>query len=1058
MINEKMMGKTLSKLRHLTEVYAAYIFDEVDEVAMQHFETDEHMYAVPGEEVGWQATTTGEVWGKAWSTAWFKGNYQVPASLANQKLYVAATTGGHETMFWVDGQPRGLYNEGVLSGNLGNHKFERLTDGASAGATFELAFEAYAGHPLVGTQPYQTYDNNGTYDSNFKRTFQAVRIATCREDVKAFVFDLRTLNQMVQSEHIDEFRRGKIVHVLLDVFQVLVQFPEHVSEQQWRAPLSVARELMRPLLAQKNSSSAPSAGIIGHSHMDTAWLWTMKETIRKCARTYANALELMEQYPEYIFMQSSVFHLELMRRHYPALFARIKERIAEGRWEPNGGVWIEPDCNLTSGESLVRQFMKGQHYTREHFDYTADVFWLPDTFGYSAAIPQILHGVGINYFLTTKLTWNDTNTFPYDTFYWQGLDGSTVLTHFNDIHCWPDAETLLTKLYGKGQDFRSVRNEIQHKHVNDRRLISYGFGDGGGGPQYEMLEAARRVEDLEGVPKAKHMKVSSFMEQLEATSQRIPVYTGELYFEGHRGTLTQQHAIKWNNRKAEFAMRSLEFMQSWRLAQHLPITAQSDDLYETVLNNQFHDILPGTSLPEVHDEAVRQLEAVITTAQERIDEGMASAVAGNKDENSKAITVWNTLSFARTSPFVITAIADNVVVAEPAICQRVVSLTGEKQLIVSGVTLAPLHAQTLSLVTDEASTFEQGQRSAFQYDGTRLITPQARITFDEYGYIASFEDVQTGRQLRGNGHPLNGFLMGEDVPASWDNWDIDHDQALKMQLQTKLTKREVVADGPLQFRIRSTYEIGNHSSIEQDMIFHAHTLQIDFETIVDWQDKHQLLKVAFDVNIHRNKARHEVQFGHVERPTHRNTSYDQAMFEVSNYKWTDLSEHRYGVAILNDSSYGIAVEQSDIRLTLLKGGCHPDPRGDAGRHQLTYSFLPHRSGFSTEAVIQPAYELNVPLLMINGQLEQSFDSLVQVDVSNVLIETIKPAEADQAYVIRLYEAECSATSVRLTFGNQPQRVEITNMLEDTIEQLHLDGKKATIWMNAFEIKTIKVYV
>jgi|GEM_PF-2973978 len=398
-------------------------------------------------------------------------------------------------------------------------------------------------------------------------------------------------------------------------------------------------------------------GIIGHSHMDTAWLWTRDETIRKCARTYANALALMEQYPEYTFIQSSAFHAELMRRHYPDIFESMKKRIAEGRWEPNGGVWIECDCNLVSGESLVRQFLKGQRYTRKHFGYTADAFWLPDTFGYSAAIPQIMVGAGVKYFLTTKLSWNDTNAFPYDTFRWRGLDGTEVLTHFNFIHCWPDAGSLIERVYGTayGSNGVSVQSEGQPRLVNDKRLVSYGYGDGGGGPQYEMLETARRVFDLEGAPKTAHTTVSRFMRGLEKASAKFPVHVGELYFEGHRGTLTQMHQIKRNNRKAELAIRDLEFAEVW-VRRYSGVwneeaTEQRERIHATLLINQFHDILPGTSIPEVHDRALLEITEVVSHANRWTKKLLGDIDEEDVDGDSMSVTLWNTLAWDRQETF-----------------------------------------------------------------------------------------------------------------------------------------------------------------------------------------------------------------------------------------------------------------------------------------------------------------------------------------------------------------------------------------------------------------------
>ena len=1048
MIHAKHRGKTLGKLKKLNEVYTSLIFVKVGEIAVDFFETDEHRYQVPGSDEEWHTAKQGQTWGKEWGSAWFKGQYTIPEALHGQKLFVQAQTDGVETFYWVNGKPSGIFTHKHEAANRGNHHTLLLTEEAQSGTSFELAFEAYAGHPCVGTQPYQLSEGNFSGTQRYKRTFRTIDIMVRRDDVNDFVFDLRTLQQVSSAGAVDPFRRAKIENALLELFPLLVQSPDEVSEERWRLPLSQARAIMKPLLEKKTSPSAPTTGLIGHSHMDTAWLWTRDETIRKCARTYANALRLMDQYPEYTFIQSSAFHAELMRRHYPDIFEGMKRRIAEGRWEINGGVWIECDCNLVSGESLVRQFLVGQRYTREHFDYTADIFWLPDTFGYSAAaIPQILAGTHVRYFLTTKLSWNDTNHFPYDTFYWQGLDGTKVLTHFNTIHCWPDAETLIDRVY-------APHNAIAHKQVNDSRLVSYGFGDGGGGPQYEMLEMARRVADLEGVPKSEHTTASRFMQQLEAEAVKPPIHVGELYFEGHRGTLTQMHQIKRNNRKAEFALRNLELLESLAVANgEAPNRKRLKALYELLLINQFHDILPGTSIPEVHDRAILEVGEVICEAEAATAEILVNEVIAEED----AITVWNTLSWDRTDAIAVEGIEQGLFPADESLAsQRITDAFGSDTLLIGGATVPSMGSVVIPLSRRSSTAAE----TPFRYDkaANTLDTPHSAVRFDEFGYIDSFVDKAAGRELCGSGHPLNAFLMGEDLPGAWDNWDIDRDVFGKLEIQTGLVAREISSDGSLQFRICSEYRIGRQSTLTQHMVFHADTAKVDFETVIYWKEKHQLLKVGFDVAVLAHHARHEVQYGHVERPTHTNTPYDQGMFEVCAHKWTDLSENRYGVALLNDCKYGISVHGSDMRLSLHKGGTHPDPRGDAGVHQVTYSFLPHAAGFSSESVIRPAYELNVPALAVKGRTSRQGDSFLSIDAPNVIIEAVKPAEEGDAYVIRLYETERSAViGATLTLGKAPSRLVAATMLEEELFELPLSDNRVSLDFGAFEIKTLKIF-
>ncbi|WP_282936134.1 glycoside hydrolase family 38 C-terminal domain-containing protein [Paenibacillus sp. RC67] len=1055
-IHERHIAKTLDKLKKIEQNYADFIFEQKSEIPVRYMETEEHLYEVPAESEAWQPAYSGMTWGNEWGSAWFKGAFTVPMELDGQDIYIRAETDAVEALFWVNGKPRGIFTHPKEAENRGNHHTLLLTSRANGGETLVLALEGYAGHPCYGTQPYQTYDSNGGYHNRFKRVYRSVQVMLLREDVQNFVFGLRTLNQLAAAAAVDAFRRSRVIEGLLQVYEVVVQSPDEALESEWRPLLAEALKIMNPLLSAKNGDSAPVAGIVGHSHMDTAWLWTRDETIRKCARTYANVLSLMEQYPEYTFVQSSAFHGELMRRHYPSIFEGMKQRIAEGRWEPNGAVWIECDCNLVSGESMVRQFLKGQKYTQKHFGYTSDVFWLPDTFGYSAAIPQIMAGSRVKYFLTTKLSWNDTNVFPYTTFSWRGLDGTSVLSHFNFIHCWPDAGSLIQRIYGAG--YNSNGSNINGRPSGSalgRRLVSYGFGDGGGGPQYEMLEMARRTRDVEGAPRAEHTSVSRFMKEVEESDYVPPIHSGELYLEGHRGTLTQMHQIKRNNRKAEFALRTVELAEVVRRLEEGSLAPEAavhrEELYELLLINQFHDILPGTSIPEVHDRAIQEVGDVISDA-EALAITLLSETAASPVE---AVTVWNTLSWERCGTLVLDKVPVGMVPADSAYSwQWIRDIAGREKLLIGGTSVPAMGAITLRLRNGSGSS----GNSPFKLEGQRLETPFAIVTFDEYGYIDSFVDRSSGRKLRRSGtDPLNALLMGEDIPRSWDNWDIDRDIATKLKLQTDLISREVVADGPLQLRIRSHYRIGRHSTLLQDMVFRSDSPQVDFETIIDWKDPHQLLKVGFDVNLLSQSARHEIQFGHVERPTHTNTSIEQGMFEICTHKWSDLSESRFGTALLNDCKYGISVEGSDLRLTLHKGGTHPDPRGDVGMHELVYAFLPH-SGFDVKNVVRPAYELNVPPLTIQGASELSFTSLAAIDAEHVIIEAVKPSEEDDAFVLRLYEAErCAVQGAKLKLGMTPKRVSLVNLLEEELEELVPNGTELTLDFRPFEIKTVKIY-
>lgn len=1018
------------KLEAALERYHTLVFEAVADVPMQMAETEEHLRSPmdAANKLQWREAVPGTTWGKPWSSAWFRGTAVLPEVCEGREVFIGAKIGGEERLLFVDGVAAGLLDCYEAGDPLPHHAAKRACASGRSGMSLEIAVESYAGHP----------GNPAEDDSKFTHTFTKVQLLLRRDDVKDFYIDLRTLLNMMGYLDPNSLRYNKIMVGLQKVYEVIPQNPQEVTEQQWRPAINQAREILRPLLEAKNGDTMPFIGLTGHSHLDTAWLWTLDETIRKGARTFSTALSMMEQYPEYRFLQSAPCHADFMRVHYPEIFERIRKAVKEGRWEPNGGMWVEPDCNIPSGESMIRQFLFGQAFTKKWFDYTADVFWQPDVFGYSGALPQIMRGCGIRFFMTTKLSWNDTNRFPYDTFHWQGIDGTKVIAHFNNIHCWPEPRALQDQWW-----------TVLHKDVQDRRYVPYGFGDGGGGPQEEMIETSRRVVDLEGCPRSRHLSVSEYMNDLERDlSDRLPTWCGELYLEKHRGTLTSIHGIKRGNRKAELALRDAEWLLSISCVYgHNYPVEKLEELWKVLLTNQFHDVLPGSSIAPVNDRAIKEFAEVRSGAEALSVQAIKSL--GNESPNQIALA--NSLSWTRESEMVLSGIPDGQAPAgEGVVMQVFEDLQGERKMAVTGLSIPPLGLATAPL----AGAAEAGQ-SPFKADASSVETPFASVRFDERGRIVSFIDKAAGRELVREGGAFNIFWCGEDIPGDSDNWDIDADQILKMQDTASMVSREIVADGPLQLRIRSRFKIGDHSTLTQDIVFHSTTPRVDFETVVDWRETHKLLKAGFDTTIFAEQARHEIQFGHLARPTHQNLSTDRARFEVSNHKWTDLSEVHYGIAILNDCKYGISVLGGDMRLTLLKSGTSPDHRGDSGVHRFDYALLPHDGGFSAASVVRPAYEFNVPVVAVPGYSVPEL-SLASVDALNIIIETVKWAEDGKALVLRLYEAEGARTLCRLTFGVTAARVAETDMLEKEQGELPISSNALDLEFRPFEIKTLRV--
>lgn len=1011
--------KIIGKLKQIEQRYDALRYDTVAALEARCWETQQHFRSLP-DTADLQPIAAGTAWGGDDVTAWFATTAELPACCDGQRVFLRARTGG-ETLLFVDGEPRGVFD--------GNHPVVMLVDPGWAGQQLDLALEAYAGRQIPGTQPHDT----GRRQPNVSRVFEGLELVLERADVAAFVFDLKTLNQLfaVLPEH--SLRRGRILAALGEVYRIVDAMPAERAEVSWRPKLAAAREVMAPVLALANGPTSPWFGITGHSHIDTAWLWPLAETWRKCARTFSSALNLMAQYPEFRFLQSSPCQTEMMRREYPSLFARIQAAVAEGRWEPNGAMWVEPDCNIPSGEALARQLLVGQRWTREMYGYTSDTLWLPDVFGYSAALPQLLQLAEVPFFCTSKIGWNDTNRFPYDTFVWRGLDGTTVHAHFTEIQGWPDPETL-TKQW----------NWVQHKDVQDRRYLPYGYGDGGGGPMAEMIEIARRVADLEGCPRARHMSVSEFMQSIRDDMPNLPEWCGELYLELHRGTLTSIGGIKRGNRKTELALREAEFAAAlaWLDGAEYPQQAL-DTTWERLLTNQFHDILPGSSIAVVNDEALADFSTCLAEAAEVTTTALSQLGGGGQD----AVLLANSLSWARGGELVLRGVPAG---QAPAGCvsQAYEDLDGVAHVAVSGVTVPALGTAVVPLAAAAAG------ESPFIVGGDTIQTPHATLRCDAAGRIVSLHDQATGRELVAPGGALNTLLLGEDLPATYDNWDVDADQEQKLEPQLELVSRDVVANGPLQLRVRSVHRIGERSTLRQDMVLHAGSPRIDFETRVDWDERHMLLKAAFPLAVYTDQARHEIQFGHVIRPTHRNLPTDRARFEVCAHKWSDLSEAEFGVALLNDCKYGLSVHGSEFRLSLLKSGTHPDERGDAGRHTFTYALLPHACGFGPQ-VIRAAYELNLPVTSARCSAEAAPQaSLLQVAADNVIVESVKRAEDGDGVVVRLYEAGAARSRVGVTLEGRFSQVWETNLLEERRERVTVVNGVIELVFRPFEVKTL----
>ncbi len=1004
-----------------------YMFEEVcTPEPVYSLETMEHFRQPPAIE-DMKPIAHDVRWGTEYASMWLRCGFTVPEEYAGETLCAVVNAEAWEMLCFRNGRPAGLINsQNQFLGGMHSAMF--ICKDAKPGDAFDLAFELYAGHIKLGEAPFDRYGNNKYWagDDYFK-TYSSIKIVRVNKKIYRFLVDLKVALELARLEKANYMQQK--AHILLEkAYPYLIQdVKDHTVEEISEAAGKVS-EILAPLFEKTGGDETRGyVGLMGHSHMDTAWLWPAEETVRKCARTYSMALELMDNYPEYTFIQSSSLHTDWMREYYPVIFEGIKKRVAEGRYEPNGGVWVECDCNVTGGESMVRQFLYGQRFNQKYLNYRSDSFWLPDTFGYNAAIPQIMQECGCRYFYTTKIEWNDLNGFPDDSFIWRGIDGTEVLTHFTTIHTLPTPKTV----------DEAARCRVYDKKINSMKLNTFGFGDGGGGPTFTQLEMVERTAGLPGLPVCEMTTASAFMHKLEERRDRLHVHDGELYLEAHRGTLTSMHDIKKFNRQAEKAVRDFELMN---VLAGEPLNPERDRLIKIMLKNQFHDILPGTCINKVYERAFPEMRKMISDTEAETGKYLTELTV--PDENS--VSVFNQLSFARNDILTL----DGNRSFTNAVCQTYTDRDGNVKTDVR----IKVDAMNCTVLEKGASS---DLPSPFRFEGGVLETPFYRAEFDGLGFMSCLYDKKNGRRINKEGTSLGQLFAGEDFPSRYDTWEIEYDAFMKLKPCCKLTSMKVVSDGAVEFRIRCCYDVARFSHAVIDTVFYSDLRRIDYDVKLDWNDHHTLLKAGFDLNIRAATIKNEIQFGHMDRPNTKNNGEEFAKFEVCNMKWSDLSESRYGVALLNDCKYGLSCYESNLMLTLDKGGMRPDPASCFGVHYMRYSLLPHEGGYLTENVIRPAYEFNNAPLVSDGRINAP--KLFSVSAPNIICEAVKCAEdVENAFVLRLYECERNETNTELTLPGAAKVYE-TNMLEEVKRELTPDGNgSVSLKFHPFEIKTILV--
>jgi alpha-mannosidase len=961
----------------------------------------------------------GDSWGRAWSTWWFGIDGTIPPEWSGRIVELVIDPGFQGD--WPGNQAEGLLysHDGVpLKGIHPRNDYLRLAESATGGERIRLWMEAAANPDILakGFRP-TPYGDLATAPAEPIYRFAAASLAVFEPEVWGLRFDIEVLFQLAKELPEHDPRRTE---VLLGIDRAL----DVLALDDIVGTAAAARAVLAPVLAKPANASAHTLVGIGHAHIDTAWLWPLRETRRKTGRTFSNVLALARQYPEFAFACSSAQQYAWVKQNYPTVWAGITQAIADGSWIPVGSQWVEPDGNLPGGEAMVRQLTQGIRFFRDELGVATKGVWLPDSFGYSAAFPQVAKLAGLTWFLTQKISWSQTNRFPHHTFWWEGIDGSRIFTHF------PPIDTYNSTL--EGEELHHAVREFRDKGGSTRSLVPFGYGDGGGGPTREMMERAARTADLEGSPRVTVQHPDVFFADAQAEYTDAPVWIGELYLELHRGTFTSHAREKWGNRRSEHLLREAEL---WSAAATLLTGADYpyevlDDLWQRTLTQQFHDILPGSSIAWVHRENEAEYAAV-HAALEALIATATTALAG----------------------------PGMVASAAPHARRGLVDLDGTLTLVeVPGLAIAPATpveaAHPVSVAdADGAWTLDNGL---------------TRVTVDARGLVTSVLDLRADRELVPAGAAANLLQLHEDLPNNWDAWDIDAHYRRSRRDLDEVTSIEVAESGPLRSTLRVTRAFGKSTAVQ------TITLDADDPTVrlgldLDWQEDEKLLKAAVPLAVHAQHHSAEIPFGHLRRPINENTSWEDARFEVVAHRWIQVEEPGYGVAIANSGTYGHEVTHdvasdgevvTTVRLSLVRAARVPDPDQDRGAHRFDYAIVP---GAGIAEAVDAGYASNLPIRVTDGAAGDAPPlEVVRVSHPAVVVEAVKLADDRSGdLIVRLSESRGARASARVSVGLPVGVATEVGLLEDPIGDLPrarrfaADADGVDLELRAFQVVTLR---
>ncbi len=959
----------------------------------------------PGEPVPYAEAVAGEYrhfevgdrWSRPWGTTWFRCSVDVPKSFAGPQLEAVIDLGFHpdaagfqsEGLVWIDGQPvQGIHprRRGLPLPHVGPGAFTFYVEAASNPAFPGFARSALGSLTTAGD----------------RSLYKLAHASLCTRDDVAFqlLLDVDVLLGLADSLAANDGRRIRVMRQLEAAFNVL-----DLGDVGFTA--ADARRKLQPALGLQARAGAHRVIAVGHAHIDSAWLWPIRETQRKCVRTFASAVRLMDDYPDYHFSCSQAAQYDWIERGQPVLFQKIRDKVAAGQWHPVGGMWVEPDMNLPSGESLVRQLVIGQRYFESRFGTRSSVVWIPDVFGYPATLPQIFQQAGCSRFVTQKLSWNKQNVFPHSTFWWEGLDGSRVLTHFPPVDTY-NAEITAAEVHYADANFK------EHGWSN-WSLMPFGHGNGGGGPTREMMERARRMADLDGVSRVSVGTPEQFFGHVETEAEagaRVPVWSGELYFEMHRGTLTSQSATKVGNRRCERLLREAELWSAAAGGATPEIVEEIGALWKDVLLQQFHDILPGSSIAWVAADAA----AAHARIADRLEEIIADALSAVAPASP---SIANAATHAR---------------------REVVVVDGEPTMIEapgSGIGAAvAAHEHDRVVVTEHS--MDNG-----------LIA----VTWNLDGEITSIIDVVRSRQLMPAGRRIT-LELAPDHPVEYDAWDLESWTRFLGSPIITTSSVEFDAAHPLRAEVVVRRTFGS-SNLTQRYTMRAGTPRLDIALDIDWHEDEKLLSLMVPLDVKVRDAVCDVQFGHVRRPTHASNSWDAAKFEVCAHRFVDFSEPSFGVAVLNDGRFGHGVQDGGVRVSLLRAPKYPDPDADHGRHSVTISVMPHGAGL--HEVLHEAEALNMPLRVVTGRATVPSQPVVSVDQPGVLISSVKHSDDGHGdLIVRLYEACGDRTSLTVHTPWPIGAAFRCNLLEEPLDGIECSDGIVALCLRPFELVTLRL--